>query len=257
MADTSYRCPTGINKLDVLTSGGLPRACGLHLKGPSHSGKSILSMQMLYTALKRGEGCLYISYGEPYSDILETFNSFGWDLEPFLNRGNMKILDNATRIYGLDSSLKNLTESVRKGIVITNPKDQDEYLEQQIRVMEDVEANSDRIGINVIDSINYRVRFLREVQWSSNEITNYFQKIRIRIGGRFPVIGIHISTPISGEESISQILDDVEKGTIEIKLEDDDSSEMKRFLRIVGLPLTHHDRKWHEFRITHNGIELM
>lgn len=256
MKKIDRRCPTGIIGLDTCIEGGLPRGASLHLKGPAHSGKTILGMQMQYAALRRGEGCLFISYCEPWQNVIRAFDSFGWDVRKYIRQGNFRILDNASKINGLDTSPESVPPDIRDGVVIIEQLDQEVYLEAQMAVIREVMSKSTRAGVNIIDSAEFRVRFLESIDKVNTEIASYFQKFRTTITSQFPLIGVHISTPISKNSSLAHTLDQIEEGTIELKMVER-NDEMKRFIRVVGLPYTDCDGKWHEFRITKKGIALI
>lgn len=256
MSKRIKRFSTGIPGLDELIEGGLPRGSSYHLKGSAHSGKTTLGMQMQYEAVKRGEACLFISYCEPWQNVIRAFNSFDWDIQRYLKKGNFKILDNASKINGLNTSLADVPRDIRHGICIIEQLDQNEYLNKQIEIIRAALENSKCAGLNVIDSSEFRERFLKSLNKGDTEIANYFQQFRTTLTSEFGIIGLHISTPIRKDSTLAHILDQIQEGTIELRLKEE-GKELRRYLRIVGLPYTACDRAWHEFRITKKGIELL
>lgn len=250
------RAPTGILGLDDLIQGGLPRSSSLIIRGPSYSGKTIFSMQIQYASMKRGEPCLFIAYRRLYSTVIKIFLSFGWDIYKYMEQGNFKIFDNVCAISKLNlGEVRNsLNEVENKGIVfVPDPYDEEAYFNLQIEVMEKIGMG----GINVIDSVDYRFRFMKKGRIKAPEdILRYFQRFRDRLA-REGHIGLHLYAPIVGEEKYSGMLDEIEQGGFEFKLEEKEG-EQKRYMRILGLPFTHHDTRWHPFKIdTKRGIELI
>ncbi|TDU81328.1 circadian clock protein KaiC [Prosthecobacter fusiformis] len=76
----SDRCATGVEGLDVILKGGLPRNRLYLLKGDPGVGKTTLAMQFLLEGKKVGEKGLYITLSETRDEILVVADSHGWDL---------------------------------------------------------------------------------------------------------------------------------------------------------------------------------
>lgn len=72
---------TGIHGLDGLFEGGIPRGAAVLVAGGAGSGKTIMCLQMLANACKRGEKCLYMSFEESEERLREHMNDFGWNAE--------------------------------------------------------------------------------------------------------------------------------------------------------------------------------
>lgn len=88
------RVSTGVPNLDKLIDGGFKQGSVNIVAGKPGSGKSIFAMQFLLEGLKRGEGCIYISFDEGKAKVFEDFRDFGWDLEKYERTGMLKFLEN-------------------------------------------------------------------------------------------------------------------------------------------------------------------
>lgn len=75
------RCPTGIEGLDDILAGGLPRDCFYLVQGDPGSGKTTLALQFLLEGLRRGEKVFYITLSETKQELLKVAASHGWSLE--------------------------------------------------------------------------------------------------------------------------------------------------------------------------------
>ena len=75
-------CPTGIEGLDDILGGGLPRNRFYLLQGDPGTGKTTLALQFLLNGAARGEKCLYITLSESKEEIEQVARSHGWSLEP-------------------------------------------------------------------------------------------------------------------------------------------------------------------------------
>jgi circadian clock protein KaiC len=73
--------PTGIEGLDKLLLGGLPRHHMYLLQGEAGTGKTTVGMQFLIEGVRAGETSLFIALAETRQDLLEVAASHGWSLE--------------------------------------------------------------------------------------------------------------------------------------------------------------------------------
>ncbi|MGE5205847.1 MAG: circadian clock protein KaiC [Chlamydiota bacterium] len=75
------KCPTGIQGLDEMTAGGLPRGRPTLVCGDAGSGKTILAMQFLVNGITRyGEPGVFIAFEENAQDLAINMASMGVDV---------------------------------------------------------------------------------------------------------------------------------------------------------------------------------
>lgn len=87
------KSPTGIEGLDEITGGGLPRGRTTVLLGGPGCGKTVLALQMLVNgAREHGEPGIFVAFEENTQQIVRNAASFGWDL-PGLERDKLFFLD--------------------------------------------------------------------------------------------------------------------------------------------------------------------
>lgn len=87
------RAPTGVEGLDDITGGGLPRGRTTLLVGGPGCGKTVLALQTLFEGAHRfKEPGIFVAFEEPSKQIFANARSFGWDLEA-LRRRNLFFLD--------------------------------------------------------------------------------------------------------------------------------------------------------------------
>lgn len=77
----SDRCATGVEGLDNILAGGLPRDCFYLVQGDPGSGKTTLALQFLLEGLRRGEKGFYITLSETKLELLKVARSHGWSLD--------------------------------------------------------------------------------------------------------------------------------------------------------------------------------
>ena len=75
------RCVTGIEGLDDVLGGGLPRTCLYVVQGDPGSGKTTLALQFLLEGVRRGEAVFYVTLSETKQELLKVADSHGWSLD--------------------------------------------------------------------------------------------------------------------------------------------------------------------------------
>lgn len=75
--------PTGIEGLDRLLGGGIPKGHIVAVVGSYGTGKTTLGLHFIYEGLKNDETCIIISFDEDERSIIESAKSFGMDLDRY------------------------------------------------------------------------------------------------------------------------------------------------------------------------------
>src|SRR5512133_2909310 len=81
VAGSDERFETGIEGLDDILAGGLPRECMYLLQGDPGSGKTTLALQFLLEGKRRGESGFYVTLSESKQELEKVARSHGWSLE--------------------------------------------------------------------------------------------------------------------------------------------------------------------------------
>ena len=75
------RCASGVEGLDDILAGGLPRDCFYLVQGDPGSGKTTLALQFLLEGVRRGEKVFYITLSETREELLKVARSHGWSID--------------------------------------------------------------------------------------------------------------------------------------------------------------------------------
>lgn len=86
------KTPTGINGLDEITYGGLPKGRTTLVYGSAGSGKTLMAVEFLVRgAEKYGESGVFIAFEETAEDLTENFASLGFDLDSLEARNKLTV----------------------------------------------------------------------------------------------------------------------------------------------------------------------
>jgi circadian clock protein KaiC len=84
---------TGLQGLDKLLMGGIPKGWTIILSGEPGAGKTCLSVGFLVQGINRGENGIYVSFNESKKELFLTQKAFGYDLQKHEDDGNFQFLD--------------------------------------------------------------------------------------------------------------------------------------------------------------------
>jgi KaiC domain protein len=85
------RVKTGIEGLDEMLEGGLPKSQAVAVMGSFGTGKTTFALQFIQEGLKTGEKGIFISLEEDQESIINNARSFGWDLAPYVEQKKLAI----------------------------------------------------------------------------------------------------------------------------------------------------------------------
>jgi KaiC domain protein len=110
------RVKTGIDGLDEMLEGGLPRSQAVAVMGSFGTGKTTFGLQFVQQGLKQGEKGIFISLEEDQESILSAARAFGWELAPFIEQKKLAIVkleptDAKTTITRIRSELPDFIKS--------------------------------------------------------------------------------------------------------------------------------------------------
>jgi KaiC/GvpD/RAD55 family RecA-like ATPase len=113
------RVKTGIDGLDNIIEGGLPKSSITLVSGPPGSGKSIFCFQFLYNGIKNGEKCLFLTLDKKVEGIIVQTRELGFDFQPAIEKKLMKFLFlNITKKLVYESMINEILSGMYDRIVL-------------------------------------------------------------------------------------------------------------------------------------------
>jgi len=111
------RTKTGIEGLDVMIGGGIPKGSTVLVCGGPGTGKTTLSMQFLINGyIKYGENGVFISLDEPMNRIFQEAKGYGWNLKDLYEKGNIAFVEaspHAEKKFSIEKLIQEIRESAR------------------------------------------------------------------------------------------------------------------------------------------------
>ncbi|PEN12758.1 circadian clock protein KaiC [Longibacter salinarum] len=227
----SRRVPTGIEGLDAILRGGLPRGEVFLVQGTPGTGKTLLSIQFLRAGVENGESCLFISLSQSAEGLRRNVGGAGLSLE-------------GIRVH--DDLPVEAPGSVEQEQVIFH----DEHVEfdETVRALtEAVErAEPDRV---VFDGIGY----LRLLVRSAAQYRRQLLALRRFFSSR------DITVMLTDDQSVvpgEDVLQSLVYGALLLEQTRTNYGDTRRELHIVKLRGTDHASGTHEFRISTGGLKV-
>jgi circadian clock protein KaiC len=81
------RVSTGVNRLDEMLEGGMPRGTATMIAGAAGTGKTLLGLHFITTGASQNEPGVIVTFQENPVQLREIARSFGWNLEAMEQQG--------------------------------------------------------------------------------------------------------------------------------------------------------------------------
>ena len=112
---TAKRVSTGIPSLDKLFKGvGYTRGSTILASGTAGTGKTSLAAAFAVETCKRGERCLFLSYEESAGQLTQNMKSIGFNFEPLIKKGLLKMISTRPTFFGLEKHLLDLYKTIEE-----------------------------------------------------------------------------------------------------------------------------------------------
>lgn len=227
---------TGIKGFDELFEKGIPKGNAVLIAGGAGSGKTIMCLQMLADAARKGEKCLYMSFEESEEKLRQHMRDFGWNPHELEKKGSLVI--KRFSIFDIARSIDALLAK-RKGELLIDVKPvilPDGFKPDRVVVDSLTAIASAFVGSDTYRSyIEQLFRFLEDIKTTSFLITETEQIPKI-------------FSPTGVEEFLADgvvVLYNIRKGDIR-----------ENAIEVLKMRGSRHKKKIVAMQVTNRGIEV-
>lgn len=261
MADTNghRKLTPGVAGLDASLPQGFPRNSFVLLVGNSGTREEAIQAELVWRTLERGEPAILVAFTEPPTSLITNFLAMEWNVLPYLESGQLRIvdcftsrMDNPERLYdrmtAWNTHLRQVVEP--QTTTVRDPSDGNAVqnaLDNCLEALGMVET-----GIVVVDSIAEFGSLVQPVQ-----AYDFVKDVRAEVcKGRFvPIIA---GATVAGErDTFPRDLDYVVDGVVDLAL---DGSVLEdtlfRRLRVRKLRGVLAISEWHTYEYT-SGLGMV
>ncbi len=121
---SSDRVSTGIRQLDEMLKGGHYKGSSVLITGTAGTGKSSFAAYFSKAVCETGQKCVYFAFEESERQIIRNMNSNGLNLQPFVDKGLLKIHAARPMLQDLEMHLLTMHDFIdteMPGAVILDP----------------------------------------------------------------------------------------------------------------------------------------
>lgn len=224
---------TGIQGLDEMLQDGINTRSIVGIVGPAGSGKTIISLQFLYSALCQGYECLYISANHKDNELVSHAKKYGWDLEKFLKNKQVTI----ECIEPVKMVLRN------EGFHLVS-----NYLDELPTII-----NESNAKIVIIDSITDFIMLCKNEVESRSRLLNLFQIIKNNCATAL----ITAESDVNSFSTKHGIVEYAVDGLIILRrIQSSRLNEIVHIIQIAKMRWTKHLREIKQYEFTDKGIEV-
>lgn len=222
------RVKTGIEGLDEMLEGGLPKSQAVAVMGSFGTGKTTFGLQFVQEGLRAGEKGIFISLEEDQESILNNARSYGWELAPYIEQKKLAIVkleptDAKTTITRIKSELPDFIKTF----------------------------GASRI---VLDSVSLLNLLFESDHDKRSNLFNLIQMIKRTGATCLMTAEVRDDNPNASRDGLVEYAVD---GVIALRYEElKDKAEIQLTIRVMKMRRIQHSRRVKPYAITSKGIEV-
>jgi len=221
------RVLTGVDGLDDLLGGGVPRGHVITVMGSFGTGKTTFALQFLVQGLVNGEKGIFISLEEDVDSVVATAASFGWDLRPYLKDKRLHIVklepaDAKTTVTRIKSELP---EFIRK-------------------------SGATRV---VVDSISLLNMMFPDETERRTRLFALCQQLRSTGATCLFTAEVKDDNPRSSRDGLVEYVSD---GVVGLRFNERENGEVQLVIQVIKMRRLRHPRSVKPYSITDQGLDV-
>ncbi len=221
------RIKTGIEGLDQMLRGGVPKGHVFTVMGAFGTGKTTFSLQYIWEGLQKGESGIFISLEEDKDAMIETGLSYGWDFQEYLDQGKLAV--EKLRPEDAEATIKRIKSDLPRFI-----KD----------------FGAERIAL---DSISLMNMMMDTPQQKRDQLFALSEMIKETGATALLTAEVKDDNPESSRDGLIEYTAD---GVILLRYNQNESGEVQLSIQVKKMRRIEHSRKIKSFDITDSGIEV-
>ncbi len=199
----------------------LPPGISVLVVGPPGSGKTILSQQLVYRALKKGKSAVYMASKSHINQITSQNKLFNWDITPYAKNKQVGVVE-----------LGDITDPTELNISLTRA----------------IDGLRELPSLVVVDSLTVLMVVMEQkrIMRFTEGLTRKFHSQNVNL--------LLLTTPTTETEDFLTKMKSLVSSVIEINLKERET--IRRFMRIFKFSERRHSTLWYSFDITSKGIQF-
>ncbi len=218
---------TGIDGLDEMLGGGVPRGHIITVMGSFGTGKTTFGMQFLMQGLINGDKGIFISLEEDPDSITANAAAFGWDLKPYLKEKKLAIVK---------------LEPADAKATVTRIKSE---LPEFIRKFEATRV--------VVDSVSLLNMMFGDDQERRARLFGLCQQLKTTGATCVFTAEVKDDNPRSSRDGLVEYVSD---GVIGLRFNERENGDVQLVIQIIKMRRLPHPRSIKPYSITDQGIEV-
>jgi KaiC domain protein len=215
---------SGVDGLDDMLGGGIPRGHAVAVVGSFGTGKTTFGLQFINRGLESGDRGIFITLEEDVDSVIEDAISFGWDLQPHLD----------------DETLS---------VVKLEPADAKSTV---TRIRSELPSFIKKFGAQrlVVDSVSLLGMMFPDPVERRSHLFDLCQQV-----GETGATAVYTAESGEGRGSSDGLVEYISDGVILLRMEENPNTrEVQPTLQIAKMRRLQHSRRVKPYSITENGL---
>lgn len=218
---------TGIDGLDEMLNGGIPKGYVFTVMGAFGTGKTTFSLQYIWEGLQQGESGIFITLEEDKDAMIETGLSYGLDFQPYIDEEQLAV--------------EKLTPADAEATIQKIKSDLPEFIEN---------FDAERIAIDSVSLLNMLAETPREKR---DQLFALSEMIKDTGATALLTAEVKDDNPESSRDGLIEYTSD---GVILLRYNQTDTGEVQLSIQVKKMRRINHSREIKPFVITDKGIDV-